>query len=93
MGLKQSIRQVQIAVRLSAEQKGSEKKSQPFKSLLKALQHACHRDLVELMDFIRHKNGDEDKIGPSEEEDDPLWDAEAIEKWTSWRETLKNDNK
>lgn len=81
-----------IAVRISKSE-GSNKpkeKGTQFKSLTHALQHACHPKMVDLMEYIRFSHQNQDDI--TSEDEDVLYDADAIAKWTEWREMLKSDN-
>jgi hypothetical protein len=60
------------------------KQGPPSKSLTQALQHASHPSLVELMGVIRPQHDDQE----DNEDNDQLYDAEAIAQWTAWRECL-----
>lgn len=74
----------QTAMRIAASER---KKDPPYKSLIHALQYACHPKLVELMEFISIQNGD--KVIPTEDEEEVFHNADDIIKWNNWRQDLR----
>jgi SNF2 family DNA or RNA helicase len=67
---------------------GQSKKLQPWKYLTRALQHACHPRMVDIMHFARNQFATND----DEADADRLYEAEDIEKWLAWREELTKDD-
>ncbi|OMP82896.1 putative ATP-dependent helicase [Diplodia seriata] len=61
-----------------------------FLHLTRALQYACHPQLVQIMRFarIKHATGLHDDSAAA----DMLEDPAAIAEWTSWRETIRQDD-
>ena len=73
------------AMRIAASER---KKDPPYKSLIHALQLACHPKLVELMQFISFQ--DVSRKRPSDYEEDVLYEAEDIARWSAWRQNLRD---
>ena len=81
-----------IAMRISGSEGSSKRKEKgaQLKNLTHTLQHACHPKMVDFMEYIHLSHQSQDEMTP--EDEDVLYDADAIAKWSEWWEMLKSDN-
>lgn len=81
-------RKYQAAIQIaSSERPKDQDPGTAFKSLTHALQHACHPQLVDLMQFVRS----EGQGKKTDEEDDVLHNPATIAHWIKWRDNLKEN--